>query len=127
MNWLWTFHDPDGTLPDWTFPVNPNAMDAPEIGHDIVISPWNIDGSSAPRETPTSPSQWSFGGVLYTLDHHDTLEAWLENGRPIVLTDHYGRAWKIQLVSVDTQRGGTRRHPQRHTYTAQALMLDGAS
>lgn len=119
----WTFTDADAVLPAWTFPVNPSRHDPPEVGETISAEPMAVDGSNRDLPQPTPPSSWTWEGLLYTLADLDTMEAWLNHGRPINLTDHQGQHFTIQLVSVEATRNGSRHFPQRHKYTANALML----
>ena len=126
----WTFHEE--TLPgisvtdalaDWTIPVNPARMSAPEMIENISAEPRNVDSGNRDTESPRVPVQWTFEGVLYTLAELDTLEAWLDRGHVIHLTDHFGRTWRVLLEDVNAVRNGSHIYPERHRYTATCQML----
>ena len=123
----WKLHDEDapavGSLPDWVFPINPNKMDSPELLEEVSAEPVSFDGTNRDTVQPSTPGEWSFQGVLYTLEDVDMLVLWLDHGRAIHLTDHYDRTWRIQLQDIGLQRAGTRLRPHRHTYSVSALML----
>ena len=123
----WVFHDEDapeaGSLSDWTFPVNPATMQAPEIIEAVSAEPMNVDGTNRDTVQPQAPSQWTWDGVLYSLADLGTLEAWMNHGRPIHVTDHFNRTWRVQLVDINALRNGSRNFPERHKYTASALMM----
>lgn len=123
----WKFHDEDapavGSLADWTFPINPNKMASPELLENISAEPVSFDGTNRDTIQPIAPGTWSFDGVFHNLDSVDMLEQWLNHGRPIRLTDHFARSWRIQLVDVNLTRAGTHAHPERHKYSVSALML----
>lgn len=126
----WKFHEEvidgivsSGVLPDWTFPVNPGSMTAPELVENVTAEPRNVDGQNRDHQGPPEAKQWSFEGTLYTLDEVDTMERWLDRGHVIHLTDHFNRTWRIQLEDVEAVRNGSWNYPERHRYTANALML----
>lgn len=119
----WKFHDPEGEMGDWTFPVNPSRHDPPEPGETVNPEPVSVDGSNRDLPQPTPPSSWSWDGLFYTLAELDIMHDWLEHGRPIQLTDHLGQHFTIQLSGVEATRNGSRNFPERHKYTASALML----
>lgn len=126
----WKFHeevlpgiaDP-GLLPDWTFPINPASMDAPEMTEEISAEPQNVDGHNRDLQRPTQPMSWSWEGVLYTLADLDMLERYLDRGHVTHVTDHFDRTWRVQLEDVNATRNGSWNYPERHRYTVQALML----
>lgn len=123
----WTFVDEDGDLPDWTFDMNPSRVDSEDVEELVEAAPRAPDGSIADRAAQPPPMDWTWDAVIYTLAELDTLEAWLDNGRPILLTDHRGRAYRIQLQTVDLTRAGTRLHPEKHKATVRVLMLGRVS
>lgn len=126
----WTFHEEvptdvstTGVLADWTFPVNPSSMSAPELLESVSAEPRNVDGSNRDIEQPAETMQWTFEGTLYTLAEVAMMEKWLDRGHVIHVTDHFARTWRIQLEDVNAVRNGSWNYPERHRYTATALML----
>lgn len=119
----WVFSDPTHAVPDWTFPVNPNVMDAPALEDATEASPYGVDGLPRDVPGPQKAKDWTWQGVLYSLNHLNTFETWLHLGRTIYVTTHFGDRFAVQLKGFETERAGTRAHPERHKYTANALML----
>lgn len=120
----WLFHDPDGAMLDWTFPMNPASMQEPEIGDAVQINNVNSLIGSHDPQVPQPAVSWQFEGVVYTNADHDRFEEWMLNARPIDLTDHFNRTWRIYLENVDLVRAATRRRPERYKYTARAQVLE---
>jgi hypothetical protein len=127
-NLRWKFHDPEGTLPDFVFPINPSQMDPPDVA-GFTDSVGTYDGGvgtypvAANRQAPL---QWTFKGVAYGAEMMATLNAWVTNARPIHISDHYGQVWRVLISDITADRKQTRK-VGRQAYTASTLMLGRVS
>lgn len=119
----WKFHDPDGVLDDWTFPNNPSRRDPPELLENIQSTPADIHGDHYDHVQAPTPTTETWEGVLYAVSTLNTLDDWLGNARPIRVTDHLGMRYLVMFESLDTQRAGSKRHPNRHKYTAHVSVI----
>lgn len=119
----WKFHDPDGVLADYTFAHNPASRDEPELDEPMDPLPVWVDGAYVAMPGARTTQDWSFKGVVYTLADLAQFEAWLDNARPIELTDHHSQVWRIQIRDIETTRRGSRIWPEKHDVTVRCMML----
>jgi hypothetical protein len=119
----WIFHDPDGVLDDWTFPNNPSRRDPPQLVENVQPTSADLHGHHYDSVAAPSPTTESWDGVFYTLVNLDVFQAWLDNARPVRVTDHFGLRYLLMIDSLDTQRAGSKRHPERHKYTAHVSVI----
>lgn len=119
----WLLHDEDGVLEDWSLPVNPKRMDAPEQGDRIEPGVMNLLGM--PHDTAGQPEafEWSFEGTVYSLVDLELLTSWVNTTRLVTLTDHFSQVWRIHFTSLNETRASTRQQPERHHYVAKAYMM----
>lgn len=119
----WSYHDPEGTLVDYTFATSPNQRDDPELEEPMDALPTGVDGAVAVLPTSPQPADWSFKGICFTLADLAQHEVWMDNARPIELTDHHGQTWRIQIRDIETARKGSRAFPEKQEVTVHCVML----
>jgi hypothetical protein len=125
----WHFTDPV-TDEEWTVPRNPNTMTSPHPVKSRQTMPAPPGAPSAiniaTQQAPVVPFEWTFGGDIRTEEHYDQLLAWSQKNRPILVTDHYGRTWRVIPVTLDVEElRPTARNLWRLRYRFSTLMLGG--
>lgn len=122
----WTLHDP--TVPEtYTFHVNPNAGGTPGITKNLTTEVTAApDGSAIIFEGRPEPQTLSFSGVILEQAHLDALMTWFQKEHQLRLTDDLGRQYWVYLKSFTPTRERARSHAWKHTYTAEATILDVA-
>lgn len=122
----WTFFDPDGEEAV-ILPINPNTMAAPQTPREMRFafgSRWGQDRIRGIDSRPSTPPQWTFGGVILSQAHYELLLEWTQRLVPIHITDHLGRTFEVVLQQFDpVERLPTARHPWRADYTMTCLLL----
>ena len=122
----WTFRDVE-TGEVWTMPINPNTMSSPEQTRDLRTARGTRRLQNRVRTIARPPAitEWSFGGVIYTKEHYDTLAAWARRSGVIEITDHTGRSWQVMMRSFQPKdrapRGPNRMW--RFTYSMNVVIL----
>jgi hypothetical protein len=115
-----------GTGATWTMPINPNTMSSPHQDRSIQTSYGTRAGTERLRGfvTPTEAKEWTFGGVIRTKEHYDTLEAWAKLSGHVRITDHLGRTFEV-LISEFTpeDRRPSKNVAWRMTYQMKTLLL----
>lgn len=119
----WKFTDPDGVLSPWIFSINPSRMDSPDPVESINIAPKSPVNGNFDIPQPVKGQEMTWDGVWRTLDEQDAFATYLNNARPIHVTDHYGRVMSVLLTYADTTRAGTRMWPERHKFTVHSTLL----
>lgn len=119
----WKFHDPDGVLADYTFWHSPASRDDPELDEAMDALPTGVRGEYVALPQAPAPMDWTFKGVVYSLAELGQFETWLDNARPIHVTDHHNQTWRIQIHDMDTTRKGSRLYPEKQEVTVRCLML----
>jgi len=122
----WSFHDPSGTLADYTFATSPNQRDDPEMDEQLDPQQMAYNGTLAVLPQSPQPMDWSFKGIAFTLADVAVFEAWMDNGRTIELTDHHSQTWRVQIKDIETARKGSRGFPEKQEVTVKCLMLGRA-
>lgn len=119
----WQLHSPPRAL-TYVVPINPREMTSPHGARGTVgysVSP--IDLNVRARREHRLPSQWNFGGVIRTQDHHDTLREWCTYPEKVEITDHLQRTFSVRLLAFEpTERRPTPLVPWRFTYMIRALV-----
>lgn len=121
----WTFVDPE-TSETWTVPVNPNHMSSVESTRNIktAYGSRRLQNRIRTIVRPPSITEMTFGGVIYTEDHYETLVSWSKKTGPIRITDHLGRTFEVIMKAFDPK--DRRPKPGREwrlTYEMHALVL----
>ncbi len=127
-NGRWKFHDPEGTLDDYTFPVNPNQQDPADV---ILFNDTPIptqEGAQGVLTAIQGPQQWTFSGTSLSQEQIDEFQIWIDNGRNVEITDHYDQTWLVQLTDISTMtRKLAHRSSARINWVVQALMIGKVS
>lgn len=122
----WQFQDTE-TNETWTMPINPNKMSSPEFARNLRYAYGLKRGLDRPRTMARPPSivDLTWGGVIYTQEHHDKLAYWARKEVPVILTDHMGRSWEVVMKSfVPTDRRPKNSEQRsRFTYEMSALIM----
>lgn len=123
MTVRWTFTDLT-TSEVWQLTYNPNTMTSPHAMRNTLTSQRSpIDGHvRALRQQPT-PKDWSFGGVIRSEEHYETLLEWVDRGHLVHLADHLGRVFLIRLIQfIPAERRPMLNVPWRFTYEMKAVV-----
>lgn len=124
MTTRWSFYDPEAAE-TWTVPLNPNTMTSPypkKTQNSTPVSP--VDGAIRAIET-NQGVEWSFGGVMRTQDHYDTMLTWSQKQNEIEITDHLGRTITVLIIKFDPTDIRSRR-PTKWNYTVTCHVIDVA-
>lgn len=122
----WTFYDP--TVPEtYTFPINPNDGGTPGIAKNITTEVTAApDGSAIIFEGRPSPQTVTFDGTILDQSHLENLITWFSKEHQVRLTDDLGRQYWVYLTSFTPKRVRAATRPWKHTYSAEATILDVA-
>jgi hypothetical protein len=116
---MWTLFD-HVTSATYTFTTNPNKMDSPINTKQLQSLPhyWS------PRtwKTPTMPSQWSFGGNLYTDTEYNSLLDWMTRKHELQVNDHLSRVFSFLPRQIEFTDVRSRKYPWKHTYTVSGFL-----
>jgi hypothetical protein len=120
----WTLTDP--TVPEtYTFPMNPNEGGTPGITKKITSSVTAAaDGQALVFEGRPDPQKFTFSGSILDESHLESLIYWFQKEHQLQLTDDLGRQYWVYLTSFTPTRQRRASHPWRHTYQAEATILD---
>jgi hypothetical protein len=123
----WTLMDP--TVPEtYTFPLNPNQGGTPGVTKKITTSVTSAaDGQALVFEGRPDPQKMSFSGSILDQQHLDNLVVWFRKEHQLLLTDDLGRQFWVYLTNFTATRERKHSHPWRHTYQAEATILDVAT
>lgn len=119
----WTFED--ASVPEtYEFPINP-VENSYSLKKDIVqqktLAP---DGQTILFEGRDEPRNFSFSGTLLSAAQHNKFIEWFEKRRQIKVTDDLGIETLIYIVGYSTERGWRQSHPNRRTYTVEAVVVE---
>lgn len=110
----------------WEMPINPNRMSPIPLGRTLTFGSSTRVGRDRIRtgQAPSVAAAWSFGGVIRSREHHDTLYAWALRGSKIRVYDHLGRVFEVVFTDFEpTARRPTPNVPWRYSYEMKTLML----
>ncbi len=105
---------------DYVWEINPNDGGSPAITKNLTIS--NSVGPNRVgivQEGQSSPPVLSFGGVILTQEHYETLETWFDRRIFIKLTDDLGREFYGVFTRFTPRRVRRPSRPWYHTYEAE--------
>jgi hypothetical protein len=118
----WIFED--ASVPEtYTFAVNPVQNDFSLQKSLIQQKTLAPDGQTILFEGRDEPRKFSFDGTLLEADQHDKFVEWFEKRRQIKVTDDLGAETLIYITNYTTQRGWRQSHPNRRTYTVDAVVV----
>lgn len=94
VNYRWLFEDPV-LATSYRVPFNPNKMTSPIRPRTLssvqtIRVHWRIREDGAKK-----PYEWTFSGVIRTIDHHNQLLLWSRKNNVIYITDHLGRTFHV--------------------------------
>jgi len=96
-NYRWLFEDPVLST-SYRVQYNPNKMTSPFPARSLssaqsIRNHWRIK-----QDKYHTPHEWTFSGVIRTIEHHDDLKFWSQKQNAIHITDHLGRTFKVVPV-----------------------------
>ena len=104
--------------------LNPNKMSGLTFGRSIEWASGTIDGRPVGLMSSPDPTPFTFGGVVRTQSHHDTLIDWQKRPGKVRVTDHLGRVFEVMIRSLDmTDRTLTANNRWRFAYQFDCLLL----
>lgn len=109
-------------------PLNPNEMSSPTNTRSLQFA-WTSRESfeGRPRLIDsgiTTPTEWTFGGVMKTKAHYDLLLEWAKLAQILRVTDHLGRTFEIIITKFSpVPRRQSALNDWRYTYTMNCLLL----
>lgn len=127
----WTFIDPQ-TSETYVFDTNPNAMDG--VHRQLSINPMSrsavtpvavINNSGPVRVTQgkRQPLEWSFSGNIRSREHYMAMRKWSHKHYRIVVVDHFGRKWSVQLQGIQYEEQKPNPHRGwRFRYVARCIL-----
>lgn len=106
-----------------TVELNPNEMGGylfPKSFEFGVFGGGRVRGMRAPRQ----PLEWTFGGVVRTETHHDSLINWHDRAGKVQVTDHLGRTFEVMIRSLEMKdRRPAGNDTWRFQYVFNCLLL----
>jgi hypothetical protein len=106
-----------------TVELNPNQMGGylfPKSYDFAVYGGGRMRGVRA----PSTPVEWTFGGVVRTESHHDSLITWERKPGKVRVYDHLGRTFEVMIRSLDMRdRRPSSGSTWRFEYTFNCLLL----
>jgi hypothetical protein len=104
-----------------TVELNPNQMSG-------YLFPKSFEWAGGSRKqgvrVPRQPLDWTFGGVVRTEGHHDSLIDWQRRAGKVRITDHLGRTFEAMIRSLDMRdRKPAGDNTWRFEYTFNCLLL----
>ena len=121
----WRFEDP-ATSEVWHVPINPKEMSSPTSPRSMRYafgSYWGVDRIRG-IDKPSGVTEWSFGGVLLTKEHYDSLLEWAQKLTVVRITDHLERTFEVIITRFDPiERLPTATRAWRVDYTMTCLLL----
>jgi hypothetical protein len=107
-----------------TVEINPNEMTGFAFGRSFGSWGRLADGRMAGLMSSRDPAPFSFGGIVRTQTHHDSLIDWQQRPGKVRVTDHLDRVFEIMIRSLDmTDRTLTAANRWRFTYSFDCLLL----
>lgn len=128
----WRFEDPVTSV-IYYLPVNPNQDNgltySRSLGYNVLAG---VRKNSANEDTvdaiafETNEEQQtiSYNGMVYTKEQYDTFETWLSKSYPFKIYDDLDRGWLVYLQSFGFTRVRSRKHPFKHSYQMQGIILE---
>ena len=108
----------------WVAVLVPAAVERPE--GDYVVS-GDVAGYTLlafGMDKAIGPVEWTFGGVLLTKDHYDSLLEWTKKLTVVRITDHLLRTFEVIITRFDpVERLPTATRAWRADYTMTCLLL----
>lgn len=121
----WTFYDPR-TQETWHTPVNPDEMSNPQPSRALTFGYGQrrrLDKVRLNERPNTTPTDWTFSGMLYTKEHYEALSQWARRGL-IHITDHLDRTWVGYIVEfTPEERHPSPRYQWRMRYTIRVSII----
>jgi hypothetical protein len=107
----------------YTVEINPNQMGGYVLPKRFEFATY---GGARVRgvRSPAQPLEWTFGGVVRTETHHDSLIDWQRRSGKVRITDHLGRTFEAMIRSLDMKdRKPAGDDTWRFEYTFNCLLL----
>lgn len=106
-----------------TVEINPNEMGSYIHDKSFDFAKYKsrrVVGVRAPRQ----PIEWTFGGIVFRKDHHDSLVDWHDRSGKVRVTDHLGRTFEVMIKSLEMlDRRQTGSNAWRFKYRFNCLLL----
>lgn len=107
-----------------TVQLNPNKMAGLNFSRSLEWGSRTTDGRPTGLMSSRDPQSFSFGGVVRTQSHHDSLIDWQKRPGKVRVTDHLGRVFDVMIRSLDlTDRTLTASNRWRFSYQFDCLLL----
>jgi hypothetical protein len=128
----WRFEDPVTSV-IYYLPVNPNQDNGLTYSRNLSYNVLaGVRKNSANQDTVDAiafeaneeQQTFSYNGIVYTEDQYDAFQTWLSKSYPFEIYDDLNRGWLVYLQSFVFTRVRSRKHPFKHSYQMQGIILE---
>lgn len=120
----WRFRDPYSDV-IYDFEVSPNEGGSPARKRNITTTPTTAPkGKALIFEGSQEPATLNWSGILLGEDQLNVFKEWYDKRHQILLTDDLGRSFYLYITHFEFKRIRAAHHSFKHSYTADAILLD---